>query len=80
MAQNRVRNTQHDWVELGHEGIEGTQTVAPEAVDYWKSLGWFEVADGQAPAAEQPPASAPAEAPAQDAPAVKKAPRAGQES
>jgi hypothetical protein len=42
-----------DWIELGHDGIDGTHRKPRRALKHWTDRGWFEVAP-----ADPPPAAA----------------------
>ena len=73
MAAQRVIGTQQNrpipdrFVEIAHDGIEGTARVAPRALPHWEARGWFEVTDtSPAPAPPAPPAPAPGEDPVGD--------------
>ncbi|HEY9354606.1 MAG TPA: hypothetical protein VIP28_15195 [Nocardioides sp.] len=87
MAEQKVkgitpaRGVPGEWVEIGKDGIDGTQRVAPRSVDHWKSRGWH-VVEHDDPAAEEAPVTEPAAAPAPaEQPAItgakSKAPRPG---
>lgn len=41
----RARGIPEEWVEIKHDGIEGTTRVAPQAVAHWESRGWKAVDD-----------------------------------
>lgn len=41
----RTRAVPAEWVEIAHDGIDGTATVAPESVPHWEERGWKPVAD-----------------------------------
>lgn len=36
----RVRALAQDWVEIEHDGIDGTAKVSPTALAHWEKRGW----------------------------------------
>lgn len=40
LRQFRARALPDDWVELTHDGIDGTHRVRPSAVEHWEDRGW----------------------------------------
>jgi hypothetical protein len=51
----RMRRVPQDWVELKHDGIEGTHHVPndPRAIAHWEERGWSVVGETKKAAAER---------------------------